>query len=174
MRILGVGFFLIDARLFRQVLLAVASDDIFPGSLCCLVGDAQRVGSHIGNQTHSAQLWQVDTFIQLLCRLHGSFCLEAQTAGCLLLKGGGDERRCGHLLFDTFFDFINDKIVVLQLLHNLLRLFAACNLHLFPFAGSKAGSKDLFRACGGKLGIDGPVFLLHKVADFLYKRRGDL
>ena len=58
--------------------------------------------------------------------------------------------------------------MVLQLLHNLLRLFAACNLHLFPFAGSKAGSKDLFRACGGKLGIDGPVFLLHKVADFLF------
>ena len=75
--VLGVAFLFIDAGLFRQILFPVLAGDIFPCSLHSLVGDAQRVGTHVGNQTHRAQLWQVDTFVQLLRGLHGTLCLES-------------------------------------------------------------------------------------------------
>ena len=92
-----------DPGLGGLIFRAVAAGDIGPrrgGSLC---GDAQRVGTHIGDETGVALALQLHALIKLLCHRHGALGRHAQLAGGLLLKGGGGEGRRGLALFPGVF-----------------------------------------------------------------------
>ena len=84
--------------LLREILRAVKLLDEVCGGSLSLVGDTQRIGSHVGYQTDGAHSCNVDTFVQLLCRLHCTAGLEGIAAARLLLKGRCRKRRSGLLL----------------------------------------------------------------------------
>ena len=74
-----------DTRLGKSICVAIGD----PDKLFCfrkrLRGNAQRVGTHISNQTHSTQAVDLDAFVQFLRGFHDAACLEAQSAGGILL-----------------------------------------------------------------------------------------
>ena len=100
MRVLRAGLGLICARLAGVVLRAVVLDN---KGLCSgerLVGQALRIGTHIGDETDRAAVSDVHALIELLRNRHGAPRRHAQAAGSLLLQGRGDERgRRAALLF---------------------------------------------------------------------------
>ena len=166
MRILSISLFLINTRALRQIFCTVLSGDIFSCSLNCFFRDTERVGSHVGNQTHSTQFWQIDTFIQFLCCLHGAFCLESQAAGSFLLQGRCNKRRSRNLFLHAFFDFGDNKVLVFQFRKDLLCFFLVWNFHFFSLIRGQFCRELLFGAAGGKFCVDGPVLFLLKCLDF--------
>ena len=60
-----------------------------------LGGNAQRVGTHIGDKTHRAVSRNVHAFIQRLGGAHRAGGREAERAARVLLQGGRDEGRRG-------------------------------------------------------------------------------
>ena len=69
-----------------EILRAVCLIDI-PGYLLYRdVGDTERVGSHVGDQTCRAHSLDFNTLVQLLRDLHGAAGLKAQLPGRLLLE----------------------------------------------------------------------------------------
>ena len=57
------------------------------------VGQAQRVGPHVGDQADGPLAGDVDALVQLLGDGHRALRRHAELAGGLLLQRGGDERR---------------------------------------------------------------------------------
>ncbi len=57
------------------------------------VGDADGVGSHVGDQTDGALVTDVDALVQVLGRAHGAARGEAEALGGFLLQGARGERR---------------------------------------------------------------------------------
>ena len=70
--VLSVLFGVEGAGLGRLEIGAETARDKAPGGSQGFVGDAQRVGTHIGDQTGEAQAFQLHTFVQLLCHRHGA------------------------------------------------------------------------------------------------------
>ena len=94
MSVLGAAAGLVDVRLPGHVLLAEARADLGPHLRDRIVGDAHRVGAHVGDEPHRLA-HELDALVELLGHGHGAFHRESQLAGRLLLQGAGDEgRRC--------------------------------------------------------------------------------
>jgi hypothetical protein len=93
MRLLGVlGLGLEDARLRGQVVGAIALGDVVAQLRQGLLGQVDRVGSHVGDQADRAAA-DVDALVELLGGAHGALGGEAELARGLLLQRRGDERR---------------------------------------------------------------------------------
>ena len=93
MGVLGAGLGLELAGLAGVIVLAVAALDKAPGGGGGLVGQAQGVGTHIGDQTHGALPGDVNALVELLGDGHGAAGGHVQLAAGLLLEGGGGEGR---------------------------------------------------------------------------------
>ena len=78
-----LGF--IDMERAIIILLAVAAADEAGGGGHRLVGKAQGVGTHIGNQAQGTLALHIHAFIQLLGDHHGTLGGHVQLAGSLLL-----------------------------------------------------------------------------------------
>ena len=99
-RVLCAGLGLIRARLAGVVLRAVMLDDEGLRGGERLIGQALRIGTHIGDETDRAAVGDVHALIELLRDRHGAPRRHAQATGSLLLQGRGDERgRRAALLF---------------------------------------------------------------------------
>ena len=72
---------------------AIPLGDKAPGSGHRLVRQAQRVGTHIGDQTHRPLAGDVNALIELLGHRHGAGRGHIQLAAGLLLEGGGGKGR---------------------------------------------------------------------------------
>ena len=96
--VLRVGFGAEGPGLRQRVVFPIGPLNVIMRRRKCLIGDAQRIGSHIGDQAHRTQVWQVDALVQLLRHLHGTLGLEAKPSGGILLQSGGDKGRRGVLL----------------------------------------------------------------------------
>ena len=92
MGVLGVALGLEFPGLGGTVGGAVPLDDEAPGGGHRLVGQAQGVGTHIGDKTHRPLAGDVDALVELLGHRHGAGGGHVQLAGRLLLEGGGGER----------------------------------------------------------------------------------
>ena len=79
--ILRVGFGAEGPGLRQRVVFPIGPLNVIMRRRKCLIGDAQRIGSHIGDQAHRTQVRQVDALVQLLRHLHGAFGLEAKPPG---------------------------------------------------------------------------------------------
>ncbi len=90
--ILGLG--LEQPGTGRQILRTVALGDQDSNFVEGVLGQIDRVGAHVGDQTHCA-VAGVDTLVQLLGDPHGALGGEAQLARGFLLQGGGGEGRGG-------------------------------------------------------------------------------
>ena len=69
-------------------------DKVFRGGQG-LLRQSERVGTHIGDETHRALAGDVNALIQLLGDGHGAGGGHVQLAGGLLLQGGGGKRGGG-------------------------------------------------------------------------------
>ena len=144
--------------------------DICTRSLLRLGTDAQGVGTHIGNQTLCSTVLRakVDTFVQLLCDTHDTLGLKTKLAGCLLLHGGGRERRCRQLISGGFFHLAHDKGML---------CCGFCNCHGVIFVAKAYSASPISDVVHGKgtsaiirtfqLCVNCPIFLRNESADLL-------
>ena len=80
-----------------DIALAVGPGDILLGGGDGLIGDAEAVGTHIGDQTHGAMPAMSTPSYRVWAARMVRVAVKAQAAGGLLLQGTGDERRGGLL-----------------------------------------------------------------------------
>ena len=93
MRILRALAALVDHRLLRHILRAVAAFNRLARRGNGLVGQAHAVGTDVGDQAQRAAALDVHALVELLGDLHGLARGEAQLAAGLLLQVRGGERR---------------------------------------------------------------------------------
>ena len=150
-----------------DVVLAPAPADVAFGGGGSLVRDAQRVGTHIGDQTHRAMPGDVHAFIQRLSCPHGAGGGKAVAAAGLLLQGGGDEGRRGHPVALALFQLAHHIVFALQRGEDAVRLLLVGDGQLF--AGGGGGQPRRERrapALRFQVGVDVPVFVGLKLFDF--------
>ena len=167
MRVLRIAFGFEHARLAGIVFVAIAPADKARGRSGRLVREAERVGTHIGDQTGQAVLAQLDAFIQLLRNAHGAARGHIELAAGLLLQGRGDERRRGGALFLAALDLAHDKRLALDRVHDRLRLGFVFQFRLAAAVAVVAGG-ELAAVRGLQQRLDRPVFLGHKRADLVF------
>ena len=80
MGVLGPGLGLVLAGRGRHITLAVALLNEAAGVGLRLVTDAQRVGTHVGDQTHGALAGDIYALVQLLGDGHGAAGRHVQLA----------------------------------------------------------------------------------------------
>ena len=78
-------------RLGGQVALAVFGLDALAYAGHRLVGDAQAIGSHVGDQADRTAAVDIDSFVELLGDFHGLLARKAQADRRLLLERAGLE-----------------------------------------------------------------------------------
>ena len=165
--ILRAGFCLEHVELAVIVRLAIAGADQSGGCRHGLIGQAQRIGSHIGNQAEGALPGHIDAFIELLRHGHGMLGRHAQLPGCLLLQRRGSKRRRGRTLFFRLFHIGDGEFLSRHLIHDCLGFPFAAQfplLFLTPIAGCKgAGLSNPV-----ELHIQRPVFLRLESADLVF------
>ena len=148
------------------IAFAVAILNKVPGVTLGLVADAQRVGTHVGDQTHGALAGDVHALVQLLGDGHGTAGRHIQLAGCLLLHGGGGKRRRRRaVLVGTLYRF-DGKGSTAQLIHDGLHICLCLRLVFLAvlpvIMGMKGGFFPVFQQ-----GIQCPVLLRPEVGDLL-------
>ena len=141
-----------------DIALAVGPGDVLSGSCHSLVGDAEAVGTHIGDEAHGAVAGDVHAFVQGLGSPHGAGGREAQTAGCLLLQGTGDEGRGGLLRALALFQFAHGVLGPLEALFDGAGLGLRVGQELFSLVvGGQTGREALPAHAQSSVHI--PVFL---------------
>ena len=108
MRVLRPFFGFEHAGFGRAELFTKAFADIRPGLCQSLVGDAQRVSAHVGDQTGRTHTGDVDALVQLLRHGHGAPRCHGQFAAGFLLQGRRDKGRRGLTLFLGLFHSLHD------------------------------------------------------------------
>ena len=129
--------------------------------LCCrqgLLGKAQGVGTHIGDETDGPLAGDVHALIELLGDGHGAARRHIQLPRGLLLQGGGDKgRRRRAALFRTL-DVLNGKRAVADVGDDAVRFLLRVKLPLLAVAVVTGGeAAGLVQAAQGY--IQGPELL---------------
>ena len=146
---------------------AIAAGDDLSRRLQRLLGDTQRVGTHVGDQTHGALVCDLHAFIELLRDHHCPARRHVELARGLLLERGRGERRRGIALFLRFFDALHRKRLLLHLGEDLVDLLLAVKLPLFRVAVIvRHKAAGLIRSV--ELGVDRPVFLRLEGTDLVF------
>jgi len=163
----GRAFGLPGALVGADILFAVSVRNILLCSGDRFIGDAQAVGTHIGDQTHGAMPGNVHALVQGLGGPHGAGGRKAQAAGSLLLQGTGDERRGGLLGALALFQFAHGVLGPLQALLNGAGLFLIVGQELFALGvRGEAGRKGL--AAHAEAGVNVPVLLRLEILDLFF------
>ena len=166
-RVLRVPLGLEHARLAGIELLAVAPADKARGGGGRLVREAQRIGTHVGDQTGQAIFSQLDAFVQLLRDAHGAARGHVELAAGFLLQGRGDERRRGRAFFLAALDVAHGKRSAGNRVHDRLRLLLVFQFGLSVLVAVVArGEPAAVRRLEQRL--DRPVFLGHERADLVF------
>ena len=143
------------------------ADELFGGGHG-FVRHAQRVGTHIGDQTDGAEALDVDAFIQRLGGAHRAGGGKAQRAAGVLLQRGGDERRGRGAPALAFVDFGNRIGLAFERGKDRVGFGLVLHRHLGPvrFGGQARGeSRAVLRF---QAGVQVPVFLGVKVFDLQF------
>ena len=165
--VLRVGALLEIARLIGQEFVAVGGTDIVAALLSRLIGNAQGVRSHIGDQTHGAVSFDRDALIQLLRDLHRAGGLEVQPARSLLLHGGGGEGRRRAFFARTLFDGTDRVFRPVQPGDVAVGLVFVFQLDFAVFIADKVGGEHTARR-RNQLGVERPVLLRYEVVDLIF------
>ena len=156
------------AGLAGDVLAAIALGDKGSCRGQGLVGKAQGVGSHVGNQTDAAPAADLHALIELLGDGHGAPGRHAQAAGGLLLQGGGDEGGRGAALLLSPLHGVDDKGRVLHRVDDGVDLRLAVKLLLFVVLAVKTGGKAAGAVAPAQTCVQKPVFLALEILDLLF------
>ena len=166
MRVLRCRLGFIDLSLIRIIFRAVFFADIGFCRICRFIGNTERVGSHIGDQTVNTTIrrTEVHAFIKLLRDLHRAFGMKAETTGRHLLKARRFKRRLWAFVFLGAFGRFDGKFRFLASGYDLLCIFAGCKLDLTVFIAVEFGF-DLLVFGKSQNGFDGPIFLGNEFFD---------
>ena len=167
MGVLGAGLGLIVVgSLGGIVLLTVAAHDKLLSGGNGLFADAERVGTHIGDQTHGALAFNIHALVKLLGNGHGAAGGHAELAAGLLLHGGGGKGGRGRTVLIRPLHGLDGKDSILRLLYHGFHLgggFQLCLLAVLPVI--PGGEGQLFHVIAGEVGVQRPVFLRLEILD---------
>ena len=107
-RVLRAFLRAIGVRLTGNIVLAVFAFDEMAHGVERIVGDARRIGSHVGDQADGTFVAHLDSFVKLLRQLHRAPRLKPQLARRLLLQLAGDKWR-GRIAAPFFFFDLADN-----------------------------------------------------------------
>ena len=167
MRVLGAGLGLIAARRAGIIGLAVALGDIVSRGRKRLFRQAQRVRSHIGDQTDRAVAGDLDALVELLGDRHRAARRHGEAARGLLLQCRGDKGRRGAFLLLSAFDGIDDKGRVLRRGDDGVDLVLALEFGLLLALAVKAGGEGAAAALAVEQRVEQPVLLALESLDLL-------
>ena len=154
MGVLRVLLGLVDVRLGGQVIGAVTFADGGADFRQRVVGDADRVGTHIGDEADGVFAGQLDTFIEPLGQAHGALHGETELTGGFLLQGGGDERRHRVAALLAGVDVLDDPVDSIERFDDGVRSGRIGNLEI-RFVLLRQPRVEDGRLLGVELGIDG-------------------
>ena len=165
--VLGVGLGLIVVgSLGGIVLLTVAAHDKLLSGGNGLFADAERVGTHIGDQTHGTLALNIHALVKLLGDSHGAAGGHGQLAAGLLLHGGGGKGGRGRTVLIRPLHGLDGKDGILRLLYHGFHLgggFQLCLLAVLSVI--PCGEGQLFHVIAGEVGVQRPVFLRLEILD---------
>ncbi|EXJ15395.1 hypothetical protein D779_1359 [Imhoffiella purpurea] len=159
---------LVVTGLLGKIRLAIAFGDEGPDLAQGLLGQIDRVGSHVGDETHGAAA-DVDALVELLGHAHGALGREPQLARRLLLQGRGDEGRRRKALALLALDLFDLELAVGRALEFRLDLVGtrlvgdAELLDLLAAEGRQLGAEGL--RVLARVRLDGPVLLADECLD---------
>ena len=162
-RVLGPGPGLIAARLRRAVRLAVVRGYIAARGAQGLLAQAQRVGTHVGDEADGALPGDVHALVELLGNAHSAPRRHAQAAAGLLLQGTGYKRGRRAALLLAALDRVYGESVVLHVGNDSVNLRLVFELGLFLALAVIAGG-ELAPVGTQQRGVQQPVLLRHKGA----------
>ena len=137
---------------------APVAADVLLGGGHRLVRDAQRVGTHIGDQADGAVAGDLDALVQRLGGPHGAGGRKAEPAAGLLLQGGGDKGRRRHAAAAALVHLGDDVVFAVQRGQDAVGLLPVGDGQLFAVgAGGQPGGKGGLALA--ELGVDVPVFV---------------
>ena len=154
------------ARLARIERIAVLLTDERSRSRGRIVRQAERVGTHISDQTGETVALQFNTFVQLLRDAHGAAGHHIELAGSLLLQGRGGKRRRSRLALLTALDRMHGKGLTGDLVYDGHGLCLRLELALTGGVAVVTGG-ELTALRGAQRSLNGPVFLGHEGADLV-------
>ena len=162
-RVLGSGASLVAVRLLRAEGLAVVLFYIRARGGNGLLGDAQRIGTHIGYEAYRALAGYIDALVELLGYAHRAPGRHPQAARGLLLQRARYERGRGAALLLAALHAVHGEGAVLNGGYHGVRLFLTPELDLAGGVAIVARRKlALIRAQERR--VEQPVFLGHKGA----------
>ena len=164
-RVLGAGLGLVAARLRRAVGLAVVCGYEAARGSDGVVREAQRVGTHVGYETHGAEAGDIHALIELLGDGHGAPGRHAQAAAGLLLEGRGYERGRGAALLFAALDALYLELLARDGGDDGVSLRLAVELGLALGVAEVAGGE--LAVAGAEHGVQQPVLLGHEGAYLL-------
>ena len=166
--VLRTGARLVYAGRFGAVPLTVSPSDQLGGGGLRLCGNAQGIGTHVGDKTLRAAQFRadVDTLVQFLRHAHDAGGLEIQLAGCFLLHGGSGKGRGRILPAGRPFDRCAREGSAGHVVHDAPGIRLTGQAHLALPVADKA-HPDGFSVGAKQNRIHRPVFLRHKGADLV-------
>src|SRR6185295_12089288 len=157
-RVLRVLLRFVAVRLVGERGWGVGRGDVVAGAFERLLGDARRVGAHVGDQADRAAVADLAPFIDALRERHRALDREAEAARRLLLQAAGDERRAGLLLRLLALDALDDEAPLLEVADDAARLLAVADDRLLAVDAREARGERR-RQVGRELGAQVPVLL---------------
>ena len=167
MRLLGQFPGFVGARPIRERGLAELPLDEGPNGRQRLLGHADRIGPHIGNQPDRAFLADFQPFVEILRHPHGPGGGEAQLVERFLLQGAGDKRRLGVALLLLLLDVGDHEGLRLQGLGDALRLLLRPERGILVADALKPRGERLTR-CGLQRRLNRPILLRGEGLDLLF------
>ena len=167
MGVLGVALGLEPPGLLGVIPLPVAAHDKGLGRGQRLLGQAQGVGTHIGDKAHSSLSLDVHPLIELLGDGHGTPGSHVQLAGGFLLEGGSDERRGGIAVLVLPLHGSHPEVRTLYSLCHSVHFRLAAQLHLLPLAVELRLEVPQIGGNPGQVCDEGPVLLGLEGTDLL-------
>ncbi len=150
-----------------EVFLAVGCGDFLRNSLQCHLREIERVGTHVGDETHRALARDVHALVELLGDGHGAARRHIELARGLLLQGGSGERQRGRALLVRALDVRHGKGLVADVGDDAVHLLAGGRLDLFAVFSVIVRFKGPVRCFVGEVSVERPVFLRDKGGDLL-------
>ena len=149
----------------RDILPAVLIFDIIRRQALCLLGNPGGIRTEIGDHTHSAVPFDIDSFIQLLSQTHGFLSGKIQRLCRLLLQRTGGKGQRGFFHPFSLPDILHTVLHVFQLFFDLFQLVSRADNHLLLFFSVKLRSQRLFASVHEEIRLQRPVFLRNKGID---------
>ncbi len=129
-----------------------------------VIGDADGVGTHVGDEADGALGAEFDAFIEALGDHHGALDGHAKFARGVLLELGGGERRQRVAAALGALDGLHGPGGGLQGIDDALGLLFVGDLQLFAIDADETGIEG-GRFGGVEAGVEGPVFLFLELLD---------